>query len=1761
MTTYPQYFTNNGVGCVSVDGLVRCGLGELGIDLVKDPDTAPETFLLRTTDMALEYSFGTDIYTTPLGDIGTLGTRLTSVVIPDDANTLQVNNAITIQNGDLPTNTMILSTSADVNQILLNDDAGTAGYVLTSGGSDGSVTWSAGGSGSTPSLAEVLAVEPSGNVGDPNQNIQLSRGADTEHPYGIQVLLNGGDGRLETSFQYTATENAHFESGALYPNLLWITAENDTNPAVKNTLTSRLYADELNISSQTGDPTLIQYNQSTLTPDSLTFNAQLGGADPIGLSLDANKIGLVSGGNTDYGTAGQVLTSGGGAGTLTWTTPSGATPSLAEVLAVAPEGAGNNDQSIYLSRTPDATNIDGIQTVLNGADGKIQLSTQLAEVQSVKFKDMSITFEGTILTNEDNTDPLAPIIETSRQLVDEFRLNTQVPKSGGTQYQEASLTTSEFHLTAQLDETDPDGIYIRPNRIGLQTGGTTDYGTAGQVLTSGSESGQLTWTTPSGTPSLAEVLAVAPEGQGNLGQVISLYTDTESFLGSGRNEVSGIGIAMDFQGVEIASNLRFVNEVAPNFTHIKTFDSSVFPPIDDQPEYETFVESGYMTLTQTKNVEDVATTDYLSLEPTRIGIAVANEAVNYGTAGQVLTSGGEAGTLSWTPPTTLEKAITNGGGVATSSFQLNAIDTLDPIYARMAYDGFVVQNVVENVIVSPPVITTTTSTLSPASLVLTNEVDGGDTKTATIGVDSLSYSISSNTYVGEYEYDHMRVWNDGKGSPIYTRIKPNEITLYDDTFAMVGGTLTIKRNKFEIGADAGSAGQVIGKDVNNDLAWIAGGGATPSLADVLDVSPAGVANADQSIYLSRGVDESYPYGIQTILNDSGGALTTSFQLTENYGEKFKSGLLSPTQVYMTTEDNTTPSVINTKVSQLTANSLALQSLTGSSPLEINLAQITGNDIVLLSQAGFPTSSGIQIKRTKQIGLMTDNTYDYGTSGQVLTSGGSDGVLSWTTPSGGSQSLAQVLDVSPAGVATADQTITLSTSTDTNVMSGTGVAISTATQTTTFSATGMGTGSTTQPLNINAPFTLVSPVIDTPDLPLRYTPYAGYGDALVVYNNVGVVPDETAGYAEVIFQNISATSQSSNVTAICESDGDYMTMGQVSGTATNLYDTLFEIRGAGYISSTGHQIIGANSSGSADKSVVISYGNGVAGFQVNPSGAIAFDATPHIVSDVVSLQDGDFGDAGQYLVSQGNASPPVWTAPSTPTLNAVLTEGNSSDQDIKIQTETFNSGYKSEMRTYEMVSSLYNTETQVLSNQSTMNPNGFSTQNSADPNTLGNKYTLTPDYLLARHKTATNTNECYQTPTYLYMLEQINGGTNKGIYFATTNPSIELSDTSTTLTSRLRTDSLSFIDNTNNKTTTYTDLGINSSKSLYTIDNPTSLGIGTIGTAHTIGIGNETSTTSVSGTFTAPTPATNISSTIVPTTNWVNTFFATITSLSNYLTIDDASSTYQTLAGMVNYVSLNYALSTFQTQYGMFLYLTTDDASATYQTLAGMSSYLTTATASSTYQTLAGMVNYLTTATASATYQTLAGMSSYLTTATASSTYQTLAGMSSYLTTATASATYQTLAGMSSYLTTANASSTYQTLAGMSSYLTTATASATYQTISGIVSTQNIVSTSGNVNSTLNINSVIGVLIITPTAGTASGRTFNLPNPPPPVGYLLSINNLSGVAWTFSTTETNGYVLFQATRTASVNIGINSSGVIRYIGNIDFSGTTRPCWSL
>jgi hypothetical protein len=255
--------------------------------------------------------------------------------------------------------------------------------------------------------------------------------------------------------------------------------------------------------------------------------------------------------------------------------------------------------------------------------------------------------------------------------------------------------------------------------------------------------------------------------------------------------------------------------------------------------------------------------------------------------------------------TTLEQAITNGSGYATSSFQIRQAET--PNYTEMADNGFVAYNV-DNGSLLPPIPITTTSTLSSDTLVYNYAVSGGDTLTTTFGVNTVSYRTSGNLYEAEYEEDHLRIWDAGKGSPKYTTVYPNEITLYDDVET---GSLLIGRNKFQIGSDSGAAGQVIGKDVNGDLAWIAGGGGgSQSLADVLSISPMGVAADNQTITLTNGTDTlefaSNTISINGQVGESGQLLTSGGAGTLTWGGKLVDYLTTATatSTYQTIADMT-----------------------------------------------------------------------------------------------------------------------------------------------------------------------------------------------------------------------------------------------------------------------------------------------------------------------------------------------------------------------------------------------------------------------------------------------------------------------------------------------------------------------------------------------------------------------------------------------------------------------------------------------------------------------------------------------------------------------------------------------------------------------------------------------------------------------------------------------------------------------------------------
>ena len=288
-----------------------------------------------------------------------------------------------------------------------------------------------------------------------------------------------------------------------------------------------------------------------------------------------------------------------------------------------------------------------------------------------------------------------------------------------------------------------------------------------------------------------------------------------------------------------------------------------------------------------------------------------------------------------------------------------------------------------------------------------------------------------------------------------------------------------------------------------------------------------------------------------------------------------------------------------------------------------------------------------------------------------------------------------------------------------------------------------------------------------------------------------------------------------------------------------------------------------------------------------------------------------------------------------------------------------------------------------------------------------------------------------------------------------------------------------------------------------------------------------------------------------------TTYATIASLSSYLTIASASATYLTqITASTTYATIASLSSYLTTATAAATYLTLISASSTYATIASLSSYLTTAAAASTYATIASLSSYLTTATAATTYLTITN---------AASTYATIASLSSYLTSATAASTYATIASLSSYLTTATAASTYATIASLSSYLTTATAASTYAPINAPTFTTSIGLTSGNINASSGNITASGTVTGTTIAlsgasgsitGTYGGVTQTLNNYTIKGTYNLVLDqtNVSGAV---RIGGTNGAVIIGKIGTITQLVGdlnFQNTGIITGLGDLTTSGT-------
>jgi hypothetical protein len=138
----------------------------------------------------------------------------------------------------------------------------------------------------------------------------------------------------------------------------------------------------------------------------------------------------------------------------------------------------------------------------------------------------------------------------------------------------------------------------------------------------------------------------------------------------------------------------------------------------------------------------------------------------------------------------------------------------------------------------------------------------------------------------------------------------------------------------------------------------------------------------------------------------------------------------------------------------------------------------------------------------------------------------------------------------------------------------------------------------------------------------------------------IVVENKDSFADIIAQNKNSGGNASmNIVVLNDNPGNvYMAMGVNSSTFTPLYNTLFEIPNAGYVSHTTNQIIGPQSSESGNSRMFLTYDSGAEAIEINEFGAIGWGASYN-----GNLTQGNFGNVGQALTSTGPSSVPTWTS--------------------------------------------------------------------------------------------------------------------------------------------------------------------------------------------------------------------------------------------------------------------------------------------------------------------------------------------------------------------------------------------------------------------------------------------------------------------------------------------------------------------------------------
>jgi hypothetical protein len=470
-----------------------------------------------------------------------------------------------------------------------------------------------------------IALSEGKQINIPNGDVSQYLGLNTYIGDGVSVSANetivAGDITDFTGLNIQGFNTSRIDNRS-DPKTSFGTSIIPTATTITNLQGDPLSSAVLSTTNITGSSVLVKYEDIAssvvspicsceMTNSFLTFTK---GADV--LEFGNNTISI----NGNYGTAGQVLTSGSETGTLSWTDNTGTTPDLNAVLTEGNEST----EDIVLRVNP--TDEDGNKATFSASSGsyltydnfvvvnetladsgKIQITTgnpTTTGSQNLIQSDLILVKNATqntqinpntimilngnpianrnvisidsvnsliqienIQTGIDKINILGPNgLSIANNIADEVSTlsttnlsiisgdlnasfsevsldsstNTILTKQQGVGIvRQTEITNNAVQVYESLGLGQENYISIEPKQIGIGVDGTLSYGDVGQVLTSGGASGVLSWTTPSGTPSLADVLAVAPSGKATADLSIT-FKETQSPFLTTRFDIDGI---------------------------------------------------------------------------------------------------------------------------------------------------------------------------------------------------------------------------------------------------------------------------------------------------------------------------------------------------------------------------------------------------------------------------------------------------------------------------------------------------------------------------------------------------------------------------------------------------------------------------------------------------------------------------------------------------------------------------------------------------------------------------------------------------------------------------------------------------------------------------------------------------------------------------------------------------------------------------------------------------------------------------------------------------------------------------------------------------------------------------------------------------------------------------------------------------------------------------------------------------------------------